>query len=264
MLSEIISFSEFYNTINEPHRVAIPIALYRAVPFIFQVLKELCPGINLVMLDDKVIYRFRVLITRRNRWFNFIRHWEAIPFEQIHSKLIFEDLQSIGNDFIDDIRAVCNFSRRTYENSRHRIQSNNKYIMVKTVAADSLLTPQRALHITKEARDIALSQGYQFLSITDFEDLNEYVATLYSAKSIVLSYGAITCANRFFLSPDASVLLIANMAYKEEYEAGNNFWHIRHSHLCPVKRQHVLLDFPNRIDVEQMLDLLSNASHLDE
>jgi hypothetical protein len=263
-LSEVISFTEFFVKQELTLRVAIPSTLARTAPFILSILKELNTGIRILLIEDNIPYRFQRLIVRRNQWFNYLKSWETVDYQEHSGKLIFGDLRSTIADYINDPSNVHLLSRRMYEDNKHRIRQHDKYFVVKTAMDRSALTPSRGLCISSEARSIAEKHGYQFLFISDFKSIDEYLATLYSARLLIFSYGAIMCTNRFFVNPDASVLLLANMAYKAEYSMGSKFWHIRHSHLCPVMRQHVLLDFPDNVEADQMLQLLSDANTLDQ
>ena len=263
-LSEVISFTEFFVKQELSFRVAVPSTLTVAAPFIFSILKRLNPGIRILLIEDNISYRFHRLIVRRNQWFNYLKTWESIGFQEYPGKLLFGDLRSTIADYINDPTSVHLLSRRMYEDNKHRIPQHDKYFVVKSAMERSALTPSRGLYISNEARSIAEMHGYQFLLISDFKNIDEYLATLYSARLLIFSYGAIMCTNRFFVNPDASVLLLANTAYKAEYSTGNNFWHIRHSHLCPVKRQHVILDFPDTVEADLMLELLSYAADLDQ
>jgi hypothetical protein len=60
--------------------------------------------------------------------------------------------------------------------------------------------------------------------------------------------------------PKSSLSCFGNLLYyKYEYEFNNNsqnYWHIRHSHLCPVKMQYFLLDFENELNENNINKIL--------
>ena len=115
--------------------------------------------------------------------------------------------------------------------------------------------------ISESIRSRLEAGGVAVLQFSDFANLEEYVSTIRAAKVFVTSYGGAACTNRFFCSPDARVILIANNAYRAEYrfpeDPGSRaligvarsfgsdcgaFPHIRAAHLFPVAEQIVLLD----------------------
>jgi hypothetical protein len=102
----------------------------------------------------------------------------------------------------------------------------------------------------------------QFISMKDFKNIEHYICVLYHAKNIIFSYGGPCCTNRFFCNPESNVIVLCNMHYKPEYGGypeKNEYHHVRHSHLIPVKKQTFLLDLENYIDetnVNKILNLL--------
>jgi hypothetical protein len=244
-LSEIISFAEFYNSLGQPTRVALPHALQEKLPFMYQVLRDLCPGIRLIPLGNKIQYRFEQLLTRRNRWFTYLRNWSDIPYVQCKSMLHFANLQDISGFHTDPLDRLLNYVCNIYSDNHHAVKRSKKLFIVKTTEDCNSISPGRGLTIDIASKQLAMERGFEFISISEFKDHIEYVSTLRRATHIVFSYGAITCANRFFLSPSAAVVLLANLSYAGEYTIGDSYWHIRHSHLCPVSSQSVIMDFPD-------------------
>ena len=244
-LSEIISFAEFYKSLGQPTRVALPHALQAKLPFMYQLLRDLCPGIRIIPLGDKIQYTFEYLLTRRNRWFTYLRNWQETPC--VHNKgiLHFANLQGISENHSESLDKLLVYVNNVYSDNHHAVKRSKKLFIVKNTEDANSISPGRGLTIDIESKQLAMERGFEFISISEFKDHIEYVSTLRRATHIVFSYGAITCANRFFLSPSAVVVLLANLSYAGEYTIGDSYWHIRHSHLCPVSFQSVIMDFPD-------------------
>jgi capsular polysaccharide biosynthesis protein len=102
----------------------------------------------------------------------------------------------------------------------------------------------------------------KILSINDFKNIYEYICVFYHAKNIIVSYGGVACTNRFFCNKNANIILIANLHYKYEYEyeydnTNQLYWHLRHSHIFPAKKQTVLLEFENNINNNNINDIIN-------
>ena len=262
-LSEIISFAEFYESLGQPTRVALPQPLQEKAPFMYQLLKGLCPGIRLIPLVDKIQYRFEHLLTRRNRWFTYLRNWSDIPYTNNRDMLHFANLQDISATHTESLDRLLSYVCNVYADNHHTIKRSKKLFVVKTTEDVNSISPGRGLTIDIASKQLAMEKGFEFISISEFKDHLEYVSTLRRATHVVFSYGAITCANRFFLSPSAVVVLIANSSYASEYAIGDSHWHIRHSHLCPVSSQSVILDFPDTVNTHSMSIVLDEANRME-
>lgn len=261
-LSEIISFAEFYESLEQPTRVALPHSLKEKLPFMYQLLKGLCPGIRIIPLSDKIQYRFEQLLTRRNRWFTYLRNWSDIPYAHNNSMLRFANLQDISATHSEPLDRLLNYVCNVYSDNHHTIKRSKKLFIVKTTDDANSISPGRGLTIDIASKQLAIERGFEFISISDFKDHIDYVSTLRRATHIVFSYGAITCANRFFLSPSAVVVLLANASYAGEYTIGDSYWHIRHSHLCPVSSQSVIVDFPDIVKACSMSIVLDEIDRM--
>ena len=102
-------------------------------------------------------------------------------------------------------------------------------------------SPKRVFDpLTPKIIKIINNNNIKILSLSDFKNIFHYICCLYNAKNIITSYGSITCTNRFFCNPEANIICLANKHYRDEYEYKNEdklYWHVRHSHLIPVKKQ---------------------------
>lgn len=251
-LSEIISFAEFYMALGCCIRVAIPVTLRECTPLMFQILREICPGIRLIPLLDKTSYEFERLVTRRNSHFVLLENWHDYQYQAVDRILCFENLYPSVERHSEPLDRIMRFTQHAFSDNKHTISCSKKIIVIKRSDDKLSLNPGRGLFVEDDAIQLAEAHGFQFLSIADFQDSLEYACTMRRASHVVFSYGAITCCNRFFLSPDAAVVILANSSYSKEYNSGTGYPHIRYSHLCPVRTQRVILDFPNSIDKDNM------------
>lgn len=252
LLSEIISFSNFYLDKKLDYRVAISDLFVTNANFMLQLMQKLLPGVRFIVLNNDCLYTFEKLILRRNRWFNFLRDWQNTDYERKKDFLTFSHLDNISGRFADDIAPLQALVSETYEDNQHRFDKNEKIILFKTTEDAFATTPERALFVSPEARELAKNRGYSFINVGKFSDINEYISTLYHANRIIISYGAIACANRFFVNSRAELVLIGHRHYKSEYDLGPDLWHLRHSHLFPVARQYVFLDCEDTVSVNDM------------
>jgi hypothetical protein len=109
-------------------------------------------------------------------------------------------------------------------------------------------------------KEILNSKNIKVISVNDFKDIYEYICVFYHAKNIVTSYGGVACTNRFFCNPNANVILIGNLHYKHEYDYDNEtqmYWHLRFSHIFVSNKQKVLLDFENKIHIDNLNKILN-------
>ena len=257
LLSEIISFAEFYMNLGRSVRVAVPATLRERTPLIFQILREICPGMRLALLHDNTVYGFERLVTRRNSHFVMLKNWDEYKYKAIDGILHFEDLHSIIKSHSEPLDRLMHFTHNTYSDNKHTIGHSKKIIVIKKSDDKYSLSPGRGLFVDDEAIRLAEARGFEFINIAEFSDCLEYVCTMRRATHVIFSYGAITCCNRFFLGKDAAVILLANSSYSKEYNSGCDYSHIRYSHLCPVKTQRVILDVPAHIAEDNMKFILN-------
>jgi len=262
-LSEVISFAEFYANIGCPVRVAIPQTIEERLPLMYQILKGLCPGIRIIPLVDSTSYGFERLVTRRNRWFTFLKTWQDITYTQTNNILRFANLQSILTSHSEPLERIQNYAAIISADNCHVVNGPKKIFVVKTSVDANLISRNRGLFIDSKARSLAENNDFKFISVTGFKDHVEYLCTLRAATHVIFSYGAVTCSNRFFLNPDAVIVLLANKSYSGEYTIGDTHWHIRHSHLCPVRSQSVILDFPDIVDESAMQIALAEMNFIE-
>ncbi len=274
LLSHIISFVNFYSDLAREMpllasqlRIAIPGEMQSLLPHIVDVFKRLLPSARLLLLQADTCYAFDLIILRRNTWFTWLEGWQKLKFVQTADTLTFADLSWVLQDFSDDLRPLMDLVKCVYEDNRHRFPVCEKIILFKLADGSFMQTPRRAIVLSEEAKSLAVESDFKFISPSQFTSLEEYLVTLYSARTVVFSYGGATCTNRFFLHPKASVLLVAHESYRDEWNPnppGQEFFHICHSHICPVSQQRVLLHVPDTIDAAIMATIIQNAHAISE
>lgn len=258
-LSDIVSFANFYRDYLHDERIAISEDLVERVPFIFSLFRYILPNARFVPLKRDVSYSFEQVIFRKNHWFIFMKNWEEIEYAEKGDYLHFRDLEDHANVFSSSTTALNELVRSIYADNAHRYERHEKIALLKASGDISAQSPGRGLSLTGEARETAQQHGLLLLDIKNFSTIEEYICTLRSAKKVLLSYGSTTCTNRFFLNPDAHVVVVGHEAYKSEYErrgVDGKYSHIRHSHLCPVRSQGFCLGFPDLVNSNAIERLL--------
>ena len=258
-ISEIISFINYYKTNNYNNLIAISEHFIKSLPFMYELVKLFIPEKKFIILYEKYIYRIKKLITYRNHHFNYIKNWESVNFNLSNNNLYFENIQYIKNDFLSDSIFLFDKIKDIYNKYKNKYVLYDNIMLIK-FNNENCTTPQRGFDILKsEIVNILNNNNIKIVSISDFKDIFHYICCLYNAKNIILSYGSTCCTNRFFCNPDANVICLANKHYINEYEYKNEsklYWHVRHSHLMPVKKQTFLLDFDNDINLNNINNIL--------
>ena len=261
-LCELMSFIGFYLGSGSNLKIGVNTIIEERLPFIYQILGLFVRADRIIRLDAAAKYRIRRGWLRRNSHFNPVINWNEIPFRKTGDLLVFEDLGRDRLRFLDDPRRLFEKSDEIFHRNETRINKHDRIMLVKTMGEPSSTTPSRGTTLGEAARCRVEAAGIEVFSVNDFADIYQYIYTLRSAKLFITSYGGAACTNRFFLSPDAQVILLANKSYKWEYDypvPDGEYWHIRHSHLFPVKRQTVILDHDDDITLESIERIIKLA-----
>lgn len=255
-ISEITSFVNMYRRLENPPRVAVCGYVRDFLPFMYQLIELLIPPERIVLLDPAKRYLLREGWIRRNTHMNTLKTWRTVPYSFDGQLVRFRDLGRFLPDHDDSPECLMRLARQTYEECRHDYPPHPDVMLVKTSADTGMSTPDRAMTITPSAKYRLELEGISVLAIDDFADIRHYLTTLYQARNLITSYGGAACTNRWFAHPDARVIVLGNLAYRWEYnqsclidssssEVYGVYWHMRHSHLFPVRQMDFLLDQPN-------------------
>lgn len=261
-ISEIISFINYYKK-TECNSVCISEYVPKYLPLLFQFILLFIPKEKIIILYEKNVYRFTHLITHRNHHFNAYRNWSNIDFIKKDKLLEFNNIQYIKNTLQDDTLFLFDKVEEIYRHYKHKFQLYDNIMLIKTKRDKLSSSFHRAMELVPEPiQKKLIDNNIKYLNINEIKNIIEYICLFYHAKNIIVSYGGPCCTNRFFCNPHANVIVLAHLHYRYEYEYENEnqqYWHVRHSHLCPVKRQIFLLDFDNGIH-ENNVDII--LSHL--
>lgn len=261
-ISEIIDFINFYKK-YEHLKVAISEFIPLKLPFLYQLINVFIPENKIKILDKLKIYKINTLITYRNIHFNCLNNWSSISFKKNDNILYFDNLQNIKEHFCINTTQFFNKIEEIYNTHKNNYTLYDNIMLVKTNQDKYVFSKNRCMEkIDVNVIKIITDNNVKILSVNDFKNIYEYICVFYHAKNVIVSYGGVACTNRFFCNPNANVILIANLHYNAEYDYDNlnqMYWHLRHSHIYPVKTQSVLLDFENSINennICKILDLL--------
>ena len=250
-VSELISFINFYSSNNLDINVGISSVVREKMPFVFQLFGLFVPPERIVVLDAGHKYYVEEAWFRRNTHINYLTTWNRIPFKREGNILEFSNLQETARDYCDDPELVMRKCNRIHAAFKERFSQHSHIMLAKLSTDGAMTTPGRAMELGSKARTAIEAAGIRLVAVRDFSSIEQYIATLYGAKTFITSYGGPACTNRFFLNPEADVLLLGNLAYRYEYaypsDAGE-YSHLRKSHLFPVRRQTVVLDHNDVID----------------
>jgi len=251
-ICEFISFYTYYTSQLLTRKIVINTLITTKMPYLWQLITLFFPHDRFIFIEQGITYSFTSLHTRRNHHFLATSNWDTIPFTLNDNVLKFEDLQTISYFLSCDF--LFSKIKEIYEANRHRYTLNDSIMIIKTTTDKLTVTPHRAIEYPdNDVLDALNAHSIKMVAVTDFADIYEYICTIYHAKKLIFSYGGPMCINRFFCNPEASIVVLANLHYKHEYEYNNqnkNFWHVRHAMLSPVRSQTFLLDVPNELTVE--------------
>jgi hypothetical protein len=261
-MSELMSFIRFWRAHGQDYDIGVSSIVMDRLPFLYQFLRLCVPIDSIVILKEDTKYFVRKAWMRRNIHMNMVEAFQNIPFEQRGDLLLFRDLWPTCSMFIEDPTPFNAVAERTASAYAARHQTPKRVMLLKTKADVGATTPGRAMEISPEVKAFVEAAGVKVLGIGDFSGIDEYLATLYGAEVFITSYGGPACTNRFFCNKDARVILLGNLHYKWEYDYpsdGGAWWHIRHSHLFPVREQIVVLDHNNEMTAADAARILRLA-----
>jgi hypothetical protein len=257
-ICEIISFIKYYE--NKTNKIAVSEYFIKDLPFLYELLQIFIPKERFIILYQNTNYLFTTLTTYHCHHFNPTINWNHIPFTIENNSLYFENIQSIKSSFLINTKFLFDKVEEIYNNNKHNYTLYDNVALIK-FNTEICTSPSRGFQIINENVK-SMMNNIQFISMKDFKNIEHYICVLYHAKNIIFSYGGPCCTNRFFCNPESNVIVLCNMHYKPEYGGypeKNEYHHVRHSHLIPVKKQTFLLDLENYIDetnVNKILNLL--------
>jgi hypothetical protein len=249
-MSEIMSFVNFARDLPSGVKFGVSQAFVDKLPLIAQFFQRLYDADRVVVLRADQTYRLQHAWIRRENHFNASCNWMDLDYTINDNVLSFENLHE-RIKFDDDPAPVHSLVRR--------YPLHDRVMLLKTADSRNLTTPGRALILDESYRTAIQNSGFHLVSVEQFESVEEYICTLYHARQIVFSYGSTTCTNRFFVNPTCDVIVLANQAYQFEYDypvSTGAHWHVRHSHLLPVRRQRVVIGHNNVFSEADVINLL--------
>lgn len=263
-LGEFTSFLEYYTSSKNEKKICINTLIIDYMPFLYGLIKQFIPETNILIVKSNTFYNFSNITFRRNHHFVYTTNWNTIPFTKEKNLLRFYDLQTIKNTYLVDCTKIFNKIEEIYNTYKHLYTLYDSIAIIKTTKEKFSVSIHRAIkYPDNSVLSLFKHNNIQFIEISQFKDIYEYICTIYHAKNIVFSYGGPICINRFFCNPTANLIILANLHYQPEYNYGvpNEYWHVRHAMLAPVKSQNFILDFDNELtikNIEQILSLINS------
>ena len=257
-ICEIISFINYYKNISPNKVIVISEYVLEILPLLFDLIKLFINNDKLIILKKNTIYKFNTLVTYRNIHFNYITNWPNINFSKNNDILRFNNLENIKHHFSINTLFLFDKIKEIYETYKNDFQLYENIMLIKTSNdLNASSTYRSILYPNENVMDILNKNNIKFLSIPYFKNIFHFICLLYHAKNIIFSYGGPCCTNRYFCNPNANVIVLANSHYKQEYDHSQNYWHLRYSHLCPVKSQSFLLDFENNLNENNINEIIN-------
>jgi hypothetical protein len=258
-ICEIISFIEFYTTTNCTYDVIINEDVKTFMPFMYQFLLLFIPENKIFLLSHNKLYKFSSILMYNCHHFIYTKNWGAIPFVKDNNNLYFEHLESIQKTFSVDSQFVFKKIEDIYNNYKEQYTLYDKIMIVKFDTEKSTTPDRGFFKLSNETSEFIEQNNIKIVFINNFKNIYEYICVLYHAKKVIFSYGGPCCTNRFFVNPAAEVIVLACKTYEHEYEYNNgaqDYWHVRHSHLCPVKKQTFVLGVDKNLQLSTLQSIL--------
>lgn len=265
-MSEMLSFVAWYKAIGSPYKVGVNSILGERLPFVTKLFREFIPADKIVDLDASRHHVAPALWIRRNLHMNSIVAWDQVPYDRQGDLLVFPSLEGVVNMFHESPKICMDMATRILERWSKTNEPADVVMLLKTSSDSSSTTPGRAMEMSPDIKMRFMAAGIKVVSIDDFATLDDYIGTIRGAKTFVTSYGGPACTNRLFCAPDARVIVLANEAYRWEYEypvESGEYWHIRHSHLFTAAKQAFILDHPNvmtNVEADRLLALIASTA----
>lgn len=252
--SEIMSCIQYYK--KQPGiMIAFSEHIQRYLPHLYELLLLFIPESNVELLLDDHIYYMEDVTLYNPHHFNYVINWSNFPFVMQENRLIFKDLLPIIDTMLIPMKE---FQRKMEEiyNTHHSNYLLYDNIMLLKFDSENSTTPDRGFsNLSIEVSELLKKHQIQRINPSQFKNIYEYICVLYHAKNVYFSYGGPCCTNRFFVNPMANVYVLTCKTYQQEYEYNNqnkHYWHVRHSHLCPVPLQVFFLNMNKDITLDEM------------
>jgi hypothetical protein len=259
-ICEIISFINYYKNRKCKDLIAISEFVPTFLPLLFDLIKLFIDSNKILIINEKNTYKFNNLVTYRNLHFNDTVNWNSVNFTKNNNILKFENIEYIKNNFKENSLFLFNKVEEIYNTFKDKYELYDNIMLIKTMNEKNVSTASRGINpLDENTYNILLKNNIKYLKTSDFNDIIHFICVFYHAKNLIFSYGGPCCTNRFFCNPKANVIVIANLQYKHEYDYNNKtelYWHIRHSHLHPVKNLTFLLDFEDNINENNINNII--------
>lgn len=216
------------------------------LPFIKTLISEIFSPFEIIYLESDKIYKFESVYVAKAQWFAFALLPESFAVHEgnittLASRYCEFD-QDSGVDFFLTLIA------KMYEKHKRNYNLYDNICIIKSNYNDNSTTPHRQLNIDHEKHGFIDGKGYKFLTINSNSDFLELICQVHAAKNIITSYGSISCTNRFLFNDNASVKVIGNKAYADEYQY---LWHRRVTAMR-VARYNIFTDIDNDISIDSL------------
>lgn len=256
-LGEFTSFLEYYLNKQEQLKVCINSYIITKMPYLYGLIEQFIPENKRLIIEGDKVYSFKSITFRRNHHFVYLNNWNTFSFIKSDNILSFHDLQRAKELYVVNCKRIFDKAKEIYETHRHKYSLSDSIMMIKTSKEKFSVSINRAISYPEERiLNKFTEKGIKVVEVSQFNDIFEYICTIYHAKNIIFSYGGPMCTNRFFCNSNANIIVLANTHYKYEYD---HDWHIIHAMLAPVKSQHFILDFDNELNdtnIKQIFPLL--------
>ena len=251
-ICEFISFYDYFGK-EITRKIGINTLIIEKMPYLWQIIKLFIPADRILILQQNKLYSFNSLFLRQNAHFVYTNNWSECAFTLVDKVMTFNNLQGIRDTYSVSCAPFFSKIKEIYEAHKHQYQLHDSIMIIKNPKEKLCVTPHRALEYpADDVLAVLEASSIRLIQISDFADIYEYICTLYHAKKLIFSYGGPMCVNRFFCNPEASIVVLANLHYRSEYESDQAYSHLRQSMLAPVQSQIFLLDIPNRVTVEHI------------
>lgn len=259
MFSEMMSCIQYYKT--QPGTIfAFPQHIQMYLPHLYELLLLFIPESNVELFLDNRNYDVEGMTLYTPHHFNYVDNWKQIPYIMQENRLIFNNLFSIIDTMLIPMKEFqCKMEEIYKTHHSNYILYDN--IMLLKFDSENATTPERGFSdLSVEVSDLLDKHQIHRINPSQFKNIYEYICVLYHAKNVYFSYGGPCCTNRFFVNPTAHVYVLACKTYEFEYEYNNQnkqYWHVRHSHLCPVRLQIFFLNINKHITLDEMNEVFA-------
>jgi hypothetical protein len=231
-------------------------ATIKEMPFLYKLAKLLLKDTNVEnIIQENVIYNFKKLYIPTYIWFTDIINLEPLK-DIINNVRIYTCNNNFYESYGENKNAFIYFDiliDKIYEQVKDNYTKYDNICLIKSNLCTDSTTPDRAIIVNEKINDYIKNQNYILLFPHKINDIIEFIVQLKSAKEIITSYGGANCVNRFFFNKNATVKVICNMSYYDEYKY---IWHNCVS-IYSVKKYIFFLDIQDKITLESLEKIIN-------